>query len=124
MQQTTRPAVDPTRGATASALPRVEAWPSARARPGAATWRAIKRSWQLYVMLVLPLLWLAVFAYYPMWGAQIAFRDYNVVAGITGSPWVGLKHFERFVDSYNFWPILKNTLILNLYQLAVSLPLP
>jgi multiple sugar transport system permease protein/putative aldouronate transport system permease protein len=87
-------------------------------------WRQIKRGWQLYAMLFLPMLWLLVFAYIPMYGAQIAFRDYNVIAGIGGSPWVGLKHFDRFIHSYNFWPILKNTLVLNLYQLAAGFPLP
>lgn len=86
-------------------------------------WKQIKRGWQLYAMLVLPLLWLLIFAYIPMYGAQIAFRDYNVIKGISGSPWVGLKYFDRFVHSYNFWPILKNTLVLNVYQLAAGFPL-
>jgi putative aldouronate transport system permease protein len=124
MQPSSPPAVETTTAATATALGRPELGRAVRARPGAATWKAIKQSWQLYAMLSLPLLWLLVFAYIPMYGAQIAFRDYNVVAGITGSPWVGLKHFERFVDSYNFWPILRNTLVLNLYQLAAGFPLP
>src|SRR5687768_15412984 len=124
MQPTSHPAVETTATATATAtaLARYDLDRAARARPGTATWKALKHSWQLYVMLFLPLLWLTIFAYIPMYGAQIAFRDYNVVAGITGSPWVGLKHFERFVDSYNFWPILRNTLLLNLYQLAVAFP--
>ena len=87
-------------------------------------WTRIKRCRQLYAMLAVPLLWLIVFRYVPMWGAQIAFRDYNVVQGLSGSPWVGLAHFERFVESYNFWPILRNTLLLNLYQLAAGFPLP
>jgi multiple sugar transport system permease protein/putative aldouronate transport system permease protein len=124
MQPSSRSAVETTAAATATALARPDLGRVARARPGAATWKAIKHSWQLYAMLFLPLLWLTLFAYVPMYGAQIAFRDYNVVAGITGSPWVGLKHFDRFVHSYNFWPIMKNTLLLNLYQLAVSFPLP
>src|SRR5688500_9764610 len=86
-----------------------------RARRGTTHWRRIRRSWRLYVLLFLPTLWLLIFAYVPMYGVQIAFRDYNVVAGITGSPWVGLEHFNQFFNSYNFWPILRNTLILNLY---------
>ncbi len=80
-------------------------------------WKRFRNSFQLYVMLALPLLWLLIFAYIPMWGAQIAFRKYNVVAGITGSPWVGWANFERFYNSYNFWPIMENTLVLNVYQL-------
>ncbi|MBA2248295.1 MAG: sugar ABC transporter permease [Chloroflexia bacterium] len=86
-----------------------------------------RRSWQLYVMLLLPMLWLLVFAYIPMWGAQIAFRDYSPsggFAGISSAPWVGLEHFQRFVDSYNFWPILRNTLVLNVYSLIAGFPLP
>jgi ABC-type polysaccharide transport system permease subunit len=70
-----------------------------RARRGTQTWRAIRRGWQLYVMLLLPVLYLLVFHYWPMYGVQIAFRSFNVVDGITGSPWVGLAHFERFVTS-------------------------
>ncbi|HEX6686848.1 MAG TPA: ABC transporter permease subunit [Candidatus Limnocylindrales bacterium] len=86
-------------------------------------WRQIKRGWQLYVMLALPVLFLAVYHYWPMYGLQIAFKDFNVVDGITGSPWAGLKYLERFIDSYLFWPIVSNTLILNVYELAVTFPL-
>ena len=73
-------------------------------------------------MLFLPVLYLLVFHYWPMYGVQIAFRNFNVVDGITGSPWVGLAHFERFVNSYNFWPIIKNTLILQRLQPGRRLP--
>jgi putative aldouronate transport system permease protein len=83
-------------------------------------WRRFRNSFQLYLMLALPLLWLLTFAYVPMWGAQIAFRKYNVVAGVTGSPWVGWDNFERFINSYNFWPIMQNTLVLNVYQLVAG----
>ena len=87
----------------------------------------IRRSWQLYAMLSLPMLWLLVFMYVPMWGVQIAFRDYRPsdgFAGLSSAPWVGLEHFQRFIDSYNFWPIIRNTLVLNLYSLAAGFPLP
>lgn len=97
---------------------------TSRARRGARTVKAIRRSGQLYALLALPMLYLLVFKYWPMYGAQIAFRDFNAAAGITGSPWVGLKHFEQFVTSYNFWPILRNTLVLNGYQLVAGFPLP
>jgi putative aldouronate transport system permease protein len=86
--------------------------------------KGLKRSWRLYVLLAPSLLYLIVFKYVPMYGLQIAFRDYSVIEGFTGSSWVGLEHFERFVTSYNFWPILRNTLVLNLYQLAAGFPLP
>ncbi len=87
----------------------------------------LRKSWQLYVMLSLPLAWLVVYQYIPMWGAQIAFRNYTPAGGFAGiwsSPWVGLEHFQRFIDSYNFWPILRNTLVLNIYSLVAGFPLP
>jgi putative aldouronate transport system permease protein len=95
-----------------------------RTRRGTQTWRAIRRGWQLYVMLLLPVLYLLVFSYWPMYGVQIAFRNFNVVDGITGSPWVGLAHFERFVTSYSFWQIIKNTVLLSAYSLAAGFPVP
>lgn len=87
----------------------------------------VRRSWQLYAMLFLPLLWLAIFAYIPMWGAQIAFRDYvpaGGFAGISSAEWIGLEHFQRFLNSFNFWPILRNTIVLNVYSLVAGFPLP
>ncbi len=87
----------------------------------------VRRSWQLYAMLFLPLLWLAVFAYIPMWGAQIAFRNYvpaGGFAGISSAEWIGLEHFTRFFNSYNFWPIMRNTIVLNVYSLVAGFPLP
>ncbi len=84
----------------------------------------MRRNWQLYVMLALPLIWLAVFAYWPMYGVVIAFKDYNVVSGILGSPWVGFKHFERFVESYQFWNLIRNTVYLHVYELVATFPLP
>jgi ABC-type polysaccharide transport system permease subunit len=65
-----------------------------------------------------------IFLYWPLYGLQIAFKNYSVVRGITDSPWVGLKYVEQFVNSYQFWPILWNTLILNFYALAALFPLP
>ena len=84
----------------------------------------LRRNWQLYAMLAIPLVWLAIFAYWPMYGAIIAFKDYNVVDGILGSRWVGFKHFERFVESYQFWRLIKNTLILHVYELLATFWLP
>ena len=80
--------------------------------------------WQLYVLMLLPLIYLLVFQYYPMFGAQIAFKNFNLVKGIWGSPWVGFKHFERFLQSYQFGRVLKNTLIISFYSLLAGFPLP
>jgi len=62
-------------------------------------WKQIKRSWQLYLFLALPLIWLLVFMYYPMYGAQIAFRDFLPGQSIMGSEWIGFANFIRFFES-------------------------
>ncbi|MCY4061135.1 MAG: ABC transporter permease subunit [Chloroflexi bacterium] len=87
-------------------------------------WLRIRRNWQLYALLFLPLVWLVVFRYAPMYGAQIAFRDYSPAFGIEGSPWVGLANFERFFNSYYFKPVIVNTLIISFYSLLAGFPIP
>ncbi len=86
-------------------------------------WLRIRRNWQLYVLLALPLIWLVIFRYAPMYGAQIAFRQYSPALGIEGSPWVGLANFERFFNSPKFEPVIINTLVLSFYSLIVF-PIP
>ncbi|MDY2793544.1 MAG: ABC transporter permease subunit [Eubacteriales bacterium] len=88
------------------------------------TWRRVCRSWQLYVFLILPVAYILIFCYYPMAGLQIAFKKYNMSKGIWGSPWIGLKNFERFFASYQFKRIIGNTLVLSFYSLLASFPLP
>ena len=84
----------------------------------------IVHSWQLYVLLAPALVYLAVFKYWPMYGAQIAFRNYSPAGGFFGSPWVGLRHFERFVNSFQFEQLLINTLTINTAGLLVAFPVP
>lgn len=90
--------------------------------------RLMKRSgrkyWQLYLCLIPVLAYFIIFHYLPMYGVQIAFRDFNPLDGVTGSTWVEFKHFERFFNSYYFKRLLVNTLVLSLYQLAVTFPMP
>ena len=86
--------------------------------------KKILARWQLYLLLLLPLLYIIIFAYVPMGGLIIAFKQYDFRKGILGSPWVGLKHFKDFFKSYKFFMVLKNTLTLSLYSLAISFPLP
>lgn len=95
-------------------------------RSGAAAlrWRRRRKTWQLYVILALPLIYLLVFKYYPMLGAQIAFKNFILTRGIWGSPWVGFTHFVRFLNSYQFGRVLRNTLVLSFYQLFAGFPLP
>ncbi len=82
------------------------------------------RYWQLYAMLLLPVVYLLIFNYYPMAGIQIAFKKFSSRLGIWGSEWVGFKHFEKFINSYQFWPILRNTLTLSFYSILASIPMP
>lgn len=84
---------------------------------------SIRRNWQLHLMILIPMIYVIIFYYGPMYGAQIAFRDYRPRAGITGSEWVGLKWFIKFFNNYKFWDILKNTLLISFYSLA-TFPLP
>ncbi len=80
-------------------------------------------NWQLYLFMVPAVLYFLIIHYVPMYGVQIAFKNFIANQGILGSPWVGLDHFERFFKSYYFWRLLKNTLLINLYQLLLF-PLP
>ena len=84
----------------------------------------IKRNWLLYLVLLPAVLYIATFCYAPMYGLQIAFRNFRIADGIVGSEWAGLKWFDRFFNTPRFWVILKNTLTISLYSLAVSFPLP
>lgn len=77
----------------------------------------------LYLLLLPMLVYFILFNVLPIWGLQIAFRDFKPRLGITGSPWAGLKYIEKFVTSYSFWSLLRNTLVLSLYCLVICLPL-
>ena len=87
-------------------------------------WKRARANWQMYLFLLLPVAWLLIFKYWPMYGAQIAFRNYKVAKGITGSDWVGLKWFVKFFNSVYFSTVVGNTLKLSLYSMLVGFPLP
>jgi putative aldouronate transport system permease protein len=84
----------------------------------------VKRHWELYLLVLLPVLYLLIFKYIPMVGVQIAFKDFNVIKGIWGSPFVGLKHFHEFFESPNFWLLIKNTIGISFYSLIAGFPVP
>ncbi|WP_256257866.1 MULTISPECIES: sugar ABC transporter permease [unclassified Paenibacillus] len=75
-------------------------------------------------MMVPVLLYFILFEYVPMYGVQIAFKDFIATKGIDGSPWVGLKHFNRFYESFYFWRLIKNTIGIGVYELLVGFPIP
>ncbi len=82
-----------------------------------ARWHRVLRAWQLYVLLLPALAAIILFAYAPMYGVQIAFRDFKSDLGFWRSPWVGWKYFQQFVDLSNFWQLVGNTVKVSLYSL-------
>ncbi len=79
---------------------------------------------ELYILFLPVAIWFIVFHYIPMMGIVIAFKDYSIMQGIFDSPWAGLKHFERFLNSTAFLQTLKNTVLISLYNLVFSFPAP
>ncbi len=86
--------------------------------------RSIRKNWQLYLFLLLPVVYIIVFKYVPMGGVVIAFKDYKMKYGIFGSEWVAFDHFIRFFKTYQFTKVIKNTLIISLYSLVAGFPIP
>lgn len=86
--------------------------------------RRLKDNWQLYAMLLVPVVLTIVYKYIPMYGIQIAFRDYKASKGFAGSEWVGLEWFFRFFSAPTFWRMMKNTILLSLYSLLWGFPIP
>lgn len=84
----------------------------------------LRRYWQLYALLVLPLFYFIVFKYGPMYGIQIAFKEFNFFQGINGSEWIGLEAFKEVFGMPDFYQTLRNTLMLNFLDLLVSFPAP
>ncbi|WP_321166624.1 ABC transporter permease [Paenibacillus sp. Soil724D2] len=84
----------------------------------------VVQEWRLYLLLIPFLAWYVLFMYKPMYGLQIAFKDFSLFKGIEGSTWVGLEHFKQFFNGPYFWRTLKNTLLLSLYQLIFAFPAP
>jgi putative aldouronate transport system permease protein len=84
--------------------------------------RTIRRHWQLYLVIALPMAFLITFNYYPMIGVQIAFRNYNPVQGMWHSPWTGLTQFRAFVNGPYFWQVIRNTLRISLYSIVIGTP--
>lgn len=80
--------------------------------------------YQLWLLALPVIIYFIVFHYIPMYGVQIAFKDFYAAKGILGSPWVGLKHFQRFFSSYQFIRLIKNTIGLSFYQLIAGFPVP
>ena len=87
-------------------------------------WLNFKKNWQLHLMMLVPLAYVLLFEFGPMYGLQIAFREYSHRKGIWDSEWVGLAHFERFFDNRKWSFYLRNSLTISLYQIAAGFPIP
>ena len=86
--------------------------------------RTFQRDKYLYLMVLLPLAYFIVFHYIPLYGVTLAFKDFDIGEGIMGSPWVGLKYFEEFFSNPYSWLVIRNTVVLRLWQLAIGFPAP
>nr|WP_230415035.1 ABC transporter permease subunit [Paenibacillus allorhizosphaerae] len=92
-----------------------------RRSPG---WKRVLHNYELYLFILPTLAYFILFHYVPMYGVQIAFKNFIAVKGVAGSPWVGFEHFERFFESYQFITVMRNTLGISLYELLVAFPAP
>jgi putative aldouronate transport system permease protein len=97
---------------------------SVKVSSGKSVSQRVKAYWQLYLMLLIPVILTIIYKYIPMYGIQIAFRDYKASRGMWGSTWVGMKWFERFFSSPNCVRMIRNTVLLSLYSLLWSFPIP
>jgi putative aldouronate transport system permease protein len=91
---------------------------------GGKLWLRIRRHWQVYVFLFVPIVYLLIFHYYPMTGIQLAFKDFIYKKGIWGSPWVGLRNFTKFFNSFMFSRVVVNTVSISLYSMIAGFPIP
>ena len=103
-----------------------------RSAAGNEKWKAWRRDWArdlrrnkaIYIMFIPVFVYFIVFSYIPIIGAQIAFRNFRAVDGIWGSTWVGLEHFRNFLSNFYFWRLIRNTLLINFYDILFGFPAP
>jgi len=86
--------------------------------------KQVAARYDLYLMLLLPISWYFIFQYLPMYGLQIAFKEYVPVQGFLGSEWVGLEHFQRFFASHYFGRLIWNTLAISVLSVLIAFPVP
>ena len=97
--------------------------PAGRRTRAARLYHGIMRHWQLYLLMLLPIIWVIMFRYVPIWGSQIAFKDYKLALGVEGSPWAEpiYKHFLKFFKSNQFSRLMINTIGLSLYNILAGI---
>ncbi|MBO2943536.1 sugar ABC transporter permease [Paenibacillus sp. F411] len=82
------------------------------------------RQWDIQLMVLPALILVFIFSYIPMYGVLMAFQDYNIFGGMSESPWVGLKHFEMFFESPEFYTVMRNTIVISLLKFLIGFPAP
>ena len=87
-------------------------------------WKRIWRNRSLYLLLLPAAVLMICFTYVPMYGITIAFKDFSPTLGITASPWAGFTYFQQYFKPYNFWNTIRNTLVISIYSVVVTFPLP
>lgn len=87
-------------------------------------WKNFWRDRQLYLFMVIPLAYIIIFHYVPMFGLSLAFKNYQPTLGFSDSPWVGFDNFIKFFKSYQFGRVVPNTIILSVYSILASFPIP
>ncbi len=87
-------------------------------------WDHFRREWQIYAMLLPTIIWFLVFLYKPMYGLQIAFKDYSIFRGVAGSPWIGWEHFQTLFNNDQFIRAVRNTITISFYNLLFGFPAP
>ncbi|MDX8045104.1 ABC transporter permease subunit [Gracilibacillus sp. S3-1-1] len=102
-------------GTNAEALPKVKK---------ATVFNTLRRDYQLWLMILPAIICVIIFNYIPMYGIQLAFREYDFTAGLTGGQFAGLKYFEQFVNSHLFWDLIRNTLLISITTIVVGFPAP
>jgi putative aldouronate transport system permease protein len=95
-----------------------------RSAPKRSLWKQARKMWLLYVFLAIPLGMTLLFSYAPMYGIQLAFKDFRVADGIWGSKWNGFKHFEILFSGRGFAQVLKNTIYISVMRIVTGFPVP
>lgn len=84
----------------------------------------LKRDYQLWVMIIPAIIVVIIFNYIPMYGIQLAFRDYDFSRGLAGGTWRGLHYFSQFINNYQFWDLMRNTVIISITTIVLGFPAP
>lgn len=98
--------------------------PARRRRSGGEVWKLMKKYKAIYLVSIPGIVYFIIFKYIPLFGSVMAFQNYNIFKGLSGSPWVGLEHFQRMFQYDEFLRIFYNTVIIGLYDLIFAFPFP